>query len=101
VATKSVSSASAGRVRPVDPAELVVLAVGVVVALLGVAELVAGEQQRDAFGEQQRGQQVAALAGAYGQSAREVLAEADAVDAEEATRMTIARPRSRSSDTSR
>jgi hypothetical protein len=37
----------------------------------------------------------------YGQIAREVLAEADAVDAEEATRMTIARPRSRSSDTSR
>ena len=48
--------------RPVKPGELVVLAVGVVVTALAARELVAAEQQRHAFGEQQRGDEVAPLA---------------------------------------
>ena len=44
---------------PVDPRQLGVLGVGVVVALLGAAELVAVEQHRDALAEQQRGDEVA------------------------------------------
>ena len=47
---------------PVDPTDLVVLAVGVVVALLGPAEFVAGQHHRRALGEQQRRQHVAHLA---------------------------------------
>ena len=47
--------------RPVDPADFVVLAVGVVVAALRAAELVAAEQQRHALRQQQRGQEVASL----------------------------------------
>ena len=46
---------------PVEPRELVVLAPGVVVALLRAAELVAAEQHRDALGEEQRRQEVALL----------------------------------------
>ena len=46
---------------PVKPGELVVLAVRVVIAALAARKLVAAEQQRDAFGEQQRGDQVALL----------------------------------------
>ena len=41
---------------PVEPGELVVLAVGVVVALLRAADLVAAQQHRHALGKQQRGQ---------------------------------------------
>ena len=52
---------------PVDPAQLGVLAVGVVVALLGAAELVAVQEHRDALREQQGGDEVALLAGAKGQ----------------------------------
>ena len=52
-----------GADRPVDPGDLVVLAVGVVVALLGAADLVAREQHRHALGQQQRGQEVALLPG--------------------------------------
>jgi hypothetical protein len=37
---------------PVDPGDLVVLAIGVVVALLGAGELVAGEQHRRAAGQE-------------------------------------------------
>ena len=56
-------SASARVVElPVDPAELVVLAVGVVVAALRAAELVAGEQHRHPLREQERGEEVAELA---------------------------------------
>ena len=54
-------------VVPVEPGDLVVLAVGVVVAALGAAELVAAEQHRHALGEQQRRHQVAPLAGAQGE----------------------------------
>ena len=39
----------AGRAGPVHPGDLVVLAVGVVVAALGAADLVAGQQHRDAL----------------------------------------------------
>src|SRR5690606_4073112 len=46
---------------PVDPAQLVILAVDVVVTLLGAAELIAGEQHGRALGEQQGGHQVAHL----------------------------------------
>ena len=42
--------------RPVQPAGGIVLAVGVVVALLAVAELVAGTEHRRALGQQQAGQ---------------------------------------------
>ena len=47
---------------PVDPRDLVVLAVGVVVALLGAAELVAVADHRHALAEQDRGEEVADLA---------------------------------------
>ena len=53
--------------RPVQPGRLVVLAVGVVVAALAVAEFVAGEQHRRALGEQQAGEQGALQAGAQGE----------------------------------
>ena len=46
---------------PVDPRDLVVLAVAVVVALLGAAGLVAHERHRNALGQEQRRQQVALL----------------------------------------
>ena len=48
-------------VVPVDPAQLVVLAVDVVVALLGAAQLVAVRDHRHALGQQQRGEEVALL----------------------------------------
>ncbi len=47
--------------RPVHPRDLVVLAVGVVVALLGARDLVAVRQHRDALREHERGQEVALL----------------------------------------
>ena len=47
---------------PLVPGELVVLAPGVVVAVLRAAELVAAEQHRHALGEEQRGEEVALLA---------------------------------------
>src|ERR1017187_3720793 len=43
---------------PADPADLVVLAVGIVVAVLAVADLVAGENQRQALRQQQTGKLV-------------------------------------------
>src|SRR5690606_15021517 len=49
-------------VLPIEPGELVVLAVGVVVAALGAAELVPAEQHRYAAGEHQRRQEVPLLA---------------------------------------
>src|SRR5688572_24060883 len=49
-------------VVPVDPGDLVILAVGVVVALLRAAELVACEQHRRALREQQRAEHVLHLA---------------------------------------
>ena len=49
-------------VLPVVPGDLVVLAVGVVVAALGAAGLVAAEQHRGPLGQQQGGQEVALLA---------------------------------------
>ena len=57
---------------PVHPAELVVLGVGVVVALLGAAHLVAVQQHRRALAEQQGGQEVALRAGPHRQDHRVV-----------------------------
>ena len=51
---------------PVDPRDLVVLAVGVVVAALGAAALVAGGDHRDAVGQAQRRHHVGRLATSYG-----------------------------------
>ena len=49
---------------PVDPARGVVVAVGVVVAALGPSQLVPAQDHRDPLAQEQRGQEVAALAGA-------------------------------------
>src|SRR5688500_2004755 len=49
-------------VVPVDPADLVVLAVGIVVAVLRARELVAGQQHRRALRQEQRGEHVLHLA---------------------------------------
>src|SRR5690606_24391270 len=43
---------------PVDPAQLVILTVDVVVALLSAGELVSSQQHGRALGKQQRGQQI-------------------------------------------
>src|ERR1035438_7308271 len=51
---------------PVDPGELIVLAVDVVVATLGSADLVAVGDHRDTLAEQERGQEVALLLLAQG-----------------------------------
>ena len=45
---------------PADPADLVVLAIGVVVAVLRIADLVAGEQDRHALRQHQAGELVLA-----------------------------------------
>src|SRR6185437_782005 len=50
--------AFAAKTFPTDPADLVVLAIGVVVAALGVADLVAGQDQRQPLRQQQAGQLV-------------------------------------------
>ena len=49
-------------VLPVEPIYLVVLGVGIVVAVLGMAELVASEDHGRALGEQKRRQEIALLA---------------------------------------
>src|SRR5208283_4659223 len=54
---------------PVEPGDLVVLAVGVVVAALGPAHLIAAEQHRHAEGQQQGGEHGAGLAGAQREDA--------------------------------
>src|ERR1700687_1389113 len=51
-------------VLPVLPCDPVVLAVGIVVAVLGAAHLVAAEDHRTALRDQHRGEQVATAAGA-------------------------------------
>ena len=48
-------------VAPVDPADFVVLRIGIVVAALRIADLVAGKQHRDALREHQRRNEVALL----------------------------------------
>ena len=57
---------------PVEPRDLVVLAVGVVVAVLRAADLVAAEQHRHALRQQQRRQEVAHLAVAQREDLRVV-----------------------------
>src|SRR6202022_1154027 len=47
---------------PIGPADRVVLAIGVVVALLGAGEFVAGEHHRRALRQQQRREEIAPLA---------------------------------------
>ena len=49
---------------PIEPADLVVLAIGVVVAVLGPAEFVAARQHRHALGKKEGGEEIAALSGA-------------------------------------
>ena len=46
---------------PVDPADLIVLAVGVVVAVLGAPHFVPGQQHRHTLRQQQRGEEIALL----------------------------------------
>src|SRR6185436_1890049 len=46
--------AIASQCLPFDPADLVVLAISVVVAVLAVADFVAGQQQRHALGKEKR-----------------------------------------------
>ena len=57
---------------PVEPRDLVVLAVRVVVPLLRAPDLIPTEQHRHTLRQQQRGQQVAALAGPQGEDRRVV-----------------------------
>src|SRR5690242_11180150 len=45
--------AFAAQTFPTDPSDWIVLAIGVVVAVLGVADLVAGEEERNALCKQQ------------------------------------------------
>src|SRR6185437_1511926 len=47
--------------RPIDPADLIVLAIGVVVAALAIADLIAGEDHRHALREKEGGKEVATL----------------------------------------
>ena len=54
-------------VGPVEPGDRVVLAVGVVVALLGAADLVAAQEERDAEGQQERREHGPPLAGPQSQ----------------------------------
>jgi hypothetical protein len=44
-------AAFVARAFPADPAGLVVLAIGVVIAVLGIADLVAGQDQGSALGK--------------------------------------------------
>src|SRR5215211_4401065 len=56
--------------RPVVPAEIVVLAVGVVVTALGAADLIAAEEHRRALRQKEGGEKVPLLPGAHGQNLR-------------------------------
>src|SRR5215204_2222335 len=54
--------------RPVVPAEIVVLAIGVVVAALGAADLIAAEEHWRALRQEEGGEKVPLLPGAHGQN---------------------------------
>ena len=56
---------------PVEPRQLAVLAVGVVVAQLAAPDLVSSEEHRDTLGEEQRAEEVALLAGPQGEDGRD------------------------------
>src|SRR3954451_19256383 len=58
------------RERPVIPAKHVVLAGGVVIAVLGTADLVAAEKHRRALRQEESGQKVPLLPGADGKDLR-------------------------------
>src|SRR5262249_4926512 len=51
-----------GRV-PIEPRKLVILTVGIVIAMLGASDLVAGQNHWHALGKEQAHQQVANLSG--------------------------------------
>src|SRR5665213_3666259 len=48
--------------RPIDPADLIVLTVSIIITILAVADLVSRQQQRHAVSEKERRQQIAARA---------------------------------------
>ena len=77
---------------PVEPGDRVVLAVGVVVALLGAAALVAEEEHRHALAQQQRGQQVLDLPQADGFDAAACGGAFDAVVVAEVVVVAVAVP---------
>src|SRR5215207_50475 len=58
------------RERPVRPAEIIVLAVGIVVATLSTADFIAAEKHRRALGQEKGGQKVPLLPGADGEDLR-------------------------------
>ena len=58
--------ASGGPERPVEPGDLVVLAIGVVVAALRAPDLVAPREHGYALGEEEGGQEISLLAAAQG-----------------------------------
>ncbi len=51
---------------PIHPADFVVLAVGVVVAVLGMADVISGKQHRHTLRQKQGRREVSLLAGAQG-----------------------------------
>ena len=55
---------------PVEPGQLVVLAIGIVIALLTMAEFVAGQEHRHTLGQQQGGHEVAHLLPTQGPNGR-------------------------------
>src|SRR5829696_3711742 len=58
------------RERPVIPAEIIVLAVGIVVATLGTADFIAAEKHRRALGQEKGGQKVSLLPSTNGEDLR-------------------------------
>ena len=73
----------AAGLRPVHPADLVILAIGVIVAVLAVADLVARQQQRHALREKQAGKLIALAPPAHRENGRIVGCAFDAaIDAQ-------------------
>jgi hypothetical protein len=75
---------------PVEPGDVVVLAIGVVVAALGPAEFVAAEQHGRAARQQQDGQHVAHLHQPHGADLRIVGRPLDAVIGRKIVAMAVA-----------
>ncbi len=71
---------------PVDPGDLVVLAVGVVVPLLGPPELVSAQEHRDPLGEEEGGDEVADLPRSH---PRDELRRVRALDAQAAAQVVV------------
>ena len=51
---------------PIEPADLIVLAIGVIIAVLGPAEFIAAEQHRHTLRNKERGEKITALSFAQG-----------------------------------